>query len=240
MKVLLVGYGQMGKMLEGLIQQASDLEVCGVIDIDNAADLETQDFGADVIVDFSGPSVLPLLRTYLERTGTALVSGATGYADHGQAVKDLGAFAPVIYAENYSLGVNVMAKVVQQLSHLLGGAFDVEVVEAHHRYKKDAPSGTAQLLLRAVDPVGDRQLVYGRGPQDGPRVHGDIGVHSVRGGTVPGEHSVTFYGEDEVVEVSHRAFSRKIFASGALTAARKLVGRPAGSYTFDQLLSEED
>lgn len=240
MKVLLVGYGQMGKMLESLILASADLEVCGIIDVDNVADLETEDFGADVVIDFSGPSVLPALAAYVRRTGAALVSGATGYPDHGEAVKALGAYAPVIYAENYSVGVNAIAAAVAQLSGLLGDGFEVELIEAHHRYKKDAPSGTAQLLLRSVDPTGERPLVYGRGPEDGPRRPGDIGVHSVRGGTVPGEHTVAFFGEDEVITVSHEAFSRKIFANGALTAARSLACRPAGSYTLDQLLTKED
>lgn len=239
MKILLVGYGQMGKMLESLIQESPDLEVCGIIDVGNARELKTKDFGADVIIDFSGPSVLPLLGDYVRRTGTALVAGATGYPDGGQEIKALGEVVPVIYAENYSVGVNALAKVAGQLSQLLADSFDVEIVEAHHRYKKDAPSGTARLLLRAVDPDGQRNLVYGRTPEDGSRRPGDIGVHAIRGGTVPGDHTVGFYGEDEVVEVSHRAFSRKIFAAGALKAARKLAGAPAGSYGFDELMERQ-
>ncbi len=224
-------------MLENLIGESAGLEVAGIIDIDNAGELETKDFGADVLIDFSGPGLLPRIASYVERTGTALVSGATGHADQGQSIRDLGAFAPVIYAENYSVGVNVMAQVATELSNLLGAEFDVELMETHHRYKKDAPSGTAQLLLRSVDPGGERPRVYGRSPEDGERQPGDIGVHALRGGTIPGEHTLIFYGEDETLELKHTAFSRKIFAQGALTIARKIVGKPARSYTFQQLLA---
>ncbi len=227
----------MGKMLESLIEAADDVEVVGIVDVDNVDDLKA-DPPADVVIDFSGPGIFPELSGYISRTGTALVSGSTGYADQGQALKDLGKFAPVIYTENYSVGVNVMAQVTAELSRLLGDEFDVELVEAHHRFKKDSPSGTAQLLLRAVDPEGERTLVYGRDPSDGARSAGDIGVHSIRGGTVPGDHTVGFYGEDEQVTISHRASSRRIFAQGALTMARRLVGQEPGSYTFAQLLAQ--
>ncbi len=234
MRVLLSGYGRMGKMLHQLIDEADDLELAGVIDVDNVAELAQRDFGADVVIDFSSPTIFPELSSYVLRTKTPLVCGATGYEEQGQAVKSLGDQIPVIYTENYSVGVNVMAQVVGELNRLLAG-FDIELVETHHRYKKDAPSGTAQLLLRQL---GEHHLVYGRSPADGERQPGDIGVHSLRGGTVPGEHSVIFYGEDETVELTHRAFSRQIFAQGALTAARRLVGSEPGSYTFAQLLSK--
>ena len=237
LKILLCGYGQMGHMLEQLITESADLSVAGIVDLDNVEELSTRDFGADVVVDFSGPSILPALAGYLQRTGAALVSGATGYENHGQAVKDLAQLAPVIYSENYSVGVNVMAKVVAELGRLLGDEFEVELVEAHHHFKKDAPSGTAQLLLRAVDPEGNANLVYGRTPADGARQPGDIGVHSIRGGSVPGDHTVGFYGDDEVLQITHRAYSRRIFAQGALTMARRIAGREPGLYTFDQLLA---
>lgn len=239
-KILLLGYGRMGQMLHELIEQSADLELAGIIDVDNVDELETKEFGADAVIDFSSPSAFPALESFVKRTGTPLVCGATGYENHGRAVKDLSQYAPVIYSENYSVGVNVMASVTAQLNSLLGDEFEVELVETHHRYKKDAPSGTAQLLLRSVDPEGKKNLVYGRDPNDGQRQPGDIGVHSLRGGTVPGEHAVTFYGEDEVLQLTHTAYSRKIFAQGALTMARRLVGKPAGDYTFDELLNAKE
>lgn len=237
-KVLLCGYGQMGKMLQALIDEQEDLQVAGIVDVDNVQDLLTQDFDADVVIDFSSATIYPELSAYIERTGTPLVSGSTGYEDHGRKLMELGKYAPVIYAENYSIGVHAMTQVVAQLAALLDGSFDVEVTETHHRYKKDAPSGTAQLLIRSLDPQGQRRLVYGRDPEDGAREPGDIGVHALRGGTVPGEHTVAFFGEDEALSVTHRAFSRKIFAVGALAAARRLVGLPNGNYSFDQLFQE--
>ncbi|WP_154542888.1 4-hydroxy-tetrahydrodipicolinate reductase [Scrofimicrobium canadense] len=234
---MLCGYGQMGRMLAGLIEESDDLELAKVIDADNVADLEGDaDYSADVIIDFSSPAIFDALAKYVRRTGTALVSGTTGYEDQGEAIKALGEYAPVIYTENYSVGINVMAQAVALLGKLLSPSFDVEISETHHRYKKDAPSGTAQLLLRAVG--GDADLTYGRSPNDGPRQPGQVGMHSLRGGTVPGEHTVAFFGEDEVVEITHRAFSRRIFALGALTAARSLVGHTPGTYTFAQLLED--
>lgn len=235
-RILLCGYGRMGKMLHQLIDESADLEIAGIIDIDNAQDLETENFHADVLIDFSGPGLLPRVAEYVERTGTGLVSGATGYADQGAEVKALGRFAPVIYSENYSVGVNVMAQVALELSALLGDEFDVELSETHHRYKKDAPSGTARLLLRSVDPEGQRPLVYGRSPEDEERHGREIGVHSLRGGTVPGQHTLSFFGEDETLEITHTAFSRTIFAQGALTMARRIASASKGTYTFAELL----
>lgn len=234
---MLCGYGQMGKMLQSLIDEDPQLELVKVIDVDNIDELGAgADFGADVVIDFSNPAVFAQLSDYIERTGTPLVSGTTGYGDSGALLKSLGRFAPVVYSENFSVGISVLSAAVAQLSALLGSAFDVEISETHHNLKKDAPSGTAQLLIRSLGRDG--QVVYGRSPADGPRQAGDIGVHSLRGGTVPGDHTVSFFGADEVVEVSHRAYSRRIFAAGALLAAKRLQGKRAGDYSFDQLLQE--
>lgn len=234
MRVLLCGYGQMGHMLSEIIESSPDLELAGIIDEANQGDFGVVD--ADVVIDFSHPDSFENLAGFVRRTGTPLVSGTTGFADSGAAVRQLGEYAPVIYSENYSVGVNAAAKATRVLAELLGDQFEVEITETHHRYKKDAPSGTARLLLRSVDPEGKARLVYGRSPEDGAREPGDIGVHSLRGGTVPGEHSVEFFGEDEVVEIRHVAFSRRIFAQGAITVARRLVGAPKGAYSFDEVM----
>lgn len=237
MRILLCGYGKMGHMLAEIIESSSDLHLAGIIDADNAGDFS--DAHADVAIDFSNPDGFAALSEFIRRTGTALVSGTTGFSDGGAAVRDLGQYAPVVYAENYSIGVNATAKATRMLSELLGDNFEVELTETHHRYKVDAPSGTAQMLLRAVDPEGDARLVYGRAPGDGPRQAGDIGVHSLRGGTVPGEHVVSFYGEDEVVSIKHVAFSRRVFAQGAIEVARRLVDAPRGSYSFDEIMERD-
>ena len=224
-------------MLQELIDEAPDLELVGTIDVENIDDLKAPaDFNADVIIDFCNPEVFPVLSDYVIRTGTPLVSGTTGYTDQGQQIKDLGSYAPVVYSENYSIGISVLSKAVAQISALLGLEFDVEISETHHKLKKDAPSGTAQLLIRSLGRDG--QVVYGRSPSDGPREAGDIGVHSLRGGTVPGDHTVSFFGTDEVLSVSHRAYSRRIFAAGALLAARRLQGKSNGNYAFAELLEE--
>lgn len=238
MNVLLIGHGRMGRLLETLIETAEDLTLVGVVNSKNFESLSTME-KADVAIDFSTPAALPQVAAYVRRTGTPLVSGTTGYAEDGTAqLRELGSAAPVLYSANYSLGIAVMAKALREMASVLK-EFDIEVVETHHNRKADAPSGTAKLLVDAMDPAHELTPVYGREGYCGPRTKREIGIHAVRGGTVAGTHTVGFYGEDEVLEITHRAASRAIFANGALTAARALAGKPAGYYTLDDLLFGE-
>lgn len=241
MKILLIGHGRMGHMLETLIEQAEDLELAGIADETNAHRLLSTLGKADVAIEFASPAVAPLVAEYIRRTGTPLVCGTTGYEKEQLAqLSALGAFAPVLYSANYSLGIAVMAKALRQMSAVLKD-FDIEVIETHHNQKVDAPSGTAKLLVDAVDPEHSMTPVYGRSGACGARTKNEIGIHAVRGGTVAGDHTVSFFGNDEVLEVTHRAASRAIFANGALHAARRLAGRPNGFYTLDEILfGEED
>ena len=148
---------------------------------------------------------------------------------------DLGRFAPVIHSANYSLGVAVFRRALEDVAGTLAD-FDIEIVETHHNQKADAPSGTAKLLLDAVDPHHKRTPVYGRHGITGPREKKEIGMHSLRGGTEAGTHTVSFFGPDEVFEITHRAASRQIFVNGALHAARKLYLLPKGRYELQELL----
>ncbi len=235
MKILLIGHGRMGRMIEQTALAAGD-SLGGVIDIGNLSDLETIGRVADVAVDFSAPAALPAVAHYVRATGTPLLSGVTGLSEAELAVfDDLGCFAPVIHSANYSLGVAVFRRALEEVAGTLED-FDIEIVETHHNQKADAPSGTAKLLLDAVDPGHKRKPVYGRHGITGPREKKEIGMHSLRGGTEAGTHTVSFFGPDEVFEITHRASSRQIFVNGALHAARKLYLLPRGRYELQDIL----
>ncbi len=240
MKLLLVGHGRMGKMLEELITLAHDLDLAGFIDSATIRSLGETERIADAVIDFSAPSALPWLLEYITRTGTALISGTTGYSqDEFNAIRSLGFAAPVLYSANYSIGIAVMKRIAAQMAEALPG-FDIEIVETHHNRKADAPSGTAKLLAEAVDPHHALHTVHGRQGLCGPRQKNELGIHSIRGGSVAGEHTVNFFGEDEVLSIAHSAASRRVFASGALRAARVITTLPAGFYTLEELLFRKE
>lgn len=236
MRIVLVGYGRMGHLIEQTALAAGD-QVVGVFDINNLAELDTLGRIGDVVIDFSSPSALPTVANYVRRTGTALLSGITGCTAAEQAVfQELGHYAPVLHSANYSLGVAVLRRALQEVSGVLKPAFDIEIVETHHNQKADAPSGTAKLLLDAVDPQHEYTPVYGREGLCGKRNPKEIGVHALRGGTEAGTHTVSFFGDSETLEFTHRAASRQIFVNGALHAARKLWQLPKGRYQLDEVL----
>lgn len=197
---------------------------------------------ADVLVDFSNVVTLPAVASYVRRAGCALVSGTTGYSDEQMAeLRSLSEVAPVLHSGNYSLGIAALRHATTLAARELAG-FDVEIVETHHNQKVDAPSGTAKLLLDAVidaekgEGRGQYHPVYGREGMVGKRDPHEVGMHSLRGGTVAGVHTVSFFGTDEEVSLTHRATSRQIFVNGALAAARKMAGREPGLYDFDQVM----
>jgi len=146
---------------------------------------------------------------------------------------------PIFVSANMSLGINLLRELIQQAAAVLGQGFDVEIIEKHHNQKKDSPSGTALLLADALNDVslGTRQYVYGRHARSELRDGKEIGIHAVRAGTIVGEHEVLFAGKDEVVEFRHAAYSRSIFAGGALQAARFLVGKPPGLYGMKEMIT---
>ena len=235
MKILLIGHGRMGRLIEQTALSRGD-SMGGVIDIGNLGELQTIGKVADVAVDFSAPTALPAVAHYVRETGTPLLSGVTGLsADDLKIFDDLGHFAPVIHSANYSLGIAVFRRALAEVREVLED-FDIEIVETHHNQKADAPSGTAKLLLDAVDPRHKRKPVYGRHGVTGPREKKEIGIHALRGGTEAGTHTVSFFGPDEVFEITHRASSRQIFVNGALHAARKLYLLPKGRYELQDIL----
>ena len=229
----------MGKLIEQTATAAGD-RMAGTIDLDNIDSLATLGKVADVAIDFSNPSTLAQVEDYIRRTGTPLLSGTTGYSDEQMArIRALGAYAPVLHSGNYSVGIAVFRRVLEQVSAIFKPDFDIEITEIHHNQKVDAPSGTALMLRDAVDNAHEYNTVYGRQGAVGKRPQKEIGMHSLRGGTVAGVHTVSFFGPDEEFEITHRAASRQIFVNGALHMARILKDMPKGVYDLQKLLFKD-
>jgi 4-hydroxy-tetrahydrodipicolinate reductase len=190
---------------------------------------------SDVYIDFTSPSGTRAALAIARELAKPAVVGTTGLSVEDSAeLDDLAGVAPIVVAANFSLGVNLLLGLVQQAARALGAEWDAEIVEAHHRAKRDAPSGTALMIGRAIAAGhgSDYDAVkrHARDGDVGPRPRGEIGVSTVRGGDVIGEHTATFFGPAERIEISHRASSRAIFANGALRAAAWVVGKPPGRY----------
>jgi 4-hydroxy-tetrahydrodipicolinate reductase len=195
--------------------------------------------GADVVIDFSTASAVASLYTTAARQGVAIVSGTTNLDAAAEAALERASQAvPVLWAPNTSLGVQVLAELVEHAVRRLGAAFDVELLEVHHKRKIDAPSGTARRLseaARAARPeLEDR---HGRDGNVGPRSARELGVAALRGGDVVGDHTVFLLGNGERLELTHRATNRDLFATGALRAARFVVGKKPGRYSLKDVLS---
>ena len=239
MKLLLIGKGRMGTLIRETAIAAGD-EVLDTFDVDDIQRLADTGKIADVVIDFSNPASLPYVEEYIRRTGTPLLSGTTGHTPEQKAqLEALGAFAPVLWSANYSLGVAVLYRALRVVSDVLKPDFDIEVTETHHNQKVDAPSGTAKLLVDAIDPLHQLTPVYGREGVTGKRDKKEIGVHALRGGTVAGTHTVHFFGPDEELEFTHRAASRQIFVNGALHMAHLLPGKANGVYDLQKVLFGE-
>ena len=228
----------MGTLVAQTLAAEGGFEVLGTYDIDNIDELDEAAPAADVAIDFSNKAALPHVLAYVRRTGARLVSGTTGFdADEQARLRALGDVTAVIWSGNYSLGVAALRHATELVARAVPG-WDVEIVETHHNKKADAPSGTAEMLRACVDPSGEVPVAYGRQGMVGARPAREIGMHALRGGTVAGTHEVHFFGQDEELCLTHRATSRQIFVNGAVAAARRLVGRERGFYTFDELMFE--
>lgn len=198
------------------------------------------DCSGAVIVDFSQPEALTSLLAYAVKNHLPVVLATTGYTpEQEQEVDQAARQIPVFRSANMSVGVALLRHLCQEAAKVLGETFDVEIVEAHHNRKVDAPSGTALLLFDAIKDAYDepRYAQLGRGGRNCKRQHNEIGIHALRGGTVTGEHEVCFFGPAERIRLSHSAEDRSVFASGALKAAAYLQGKAPGRYTMDDLVA---
>ncbi|MFQ8602761.1 MAG: 4-hydroxy-tetrahydrodipicolinate reductase [Anaerovoracaceae bacterium] len=234
MKTAVLGGGAMGAVLSQMIEERDGFELAGVIDPLKGQTLSDLD-EAEVVIDFSNPANLEMLKSYCEENHCAAVIATTGFSDEQLSdIERLGTKVPVVFSANYSLGINIMKRVLAEITPVLEDTFDIEIVEKHHNKKLDAPSGTAKMLLDAVDPGSSYEHIFGR---EGNRRRGrEIGVHAVRGGTIAGEHTVIFAGNDEIFEIKHTANSKKIFAAGALKAAEFTQKINSGFYTMEEVL----
>ncbi len=232
MKTIVVGYGAMGKIISSELKDDLFLNVALECENKNFDNVKEK---ADVIIDFSNPANLDMIIDYVKKTKTPVVFATTGYTDSElEKINELSKVAPVLRSANFSLGVIVLNRLVKEVTPLLEG-YDIEIIEAHHNKKVDSPSGTAKMLLDSVVQETGYTPVYGREGYS-PRQKNEIGVHSLRGGTVVGEHEVNYYGVDEVISLKHSAHSKKIFAVGAIKAASWLSNKKPGFYNMDDVL----
>lgn len=196
----------------------------------------------DVVVDFTSPVATVEHLKLCREAGVAMVIGTTGFSEEQkQILSETAQVIPVVYAANYSVGVNVSIKLLELAAKVFADTVDIEIIEAHHRHKVDAPSGTALMMGEAVADTLGRNLkevaVYGREGYTGPRDRQTIGFETIRGGDIVGEHTVMFIGEGERVEVTHKATNRMNFASGAIRAAGWVIGRQAQQYDMKDVLN---
>ena len=250
-RIILCGAcGKMGGNVLSLLQDDDNaLPVCGV-------DLFPKEIGipvsksftdikeeADVIIDFSSAENVRERLEYAKEKGLGIVLASTGFTQEDLAcIDEYAKQIPVFKTANLSLGVNLMQALVKAAAQVLGEAYDVEIIERHHNLKKDAPSGTALMLANSVNEAFDnqKQFIDGRSGIVGARKSSEIGMHAVRGGTIVGEHEVMFAGDDEIITISHSARSKRVFATGAIRAAKFLCRKPAGKYEMKDLLNEEN
>lgn len=248
-KIALTGAcGHMGRVIASLIKEREDCAVIAGIDKVNDkygdfpifASLFDMPEKPDVVIDFSHPSVLSDLLSYCKMNGCAAVIATTGYSDEERAqITAASSQIPIFFTFNMSLGINLLAELAKQAVKVLGSQFDIEILEKHHNQKKDAPSGTAIMLAEAInEELGNKyHPVYDRHSVRRPREKTEIGISSVRGGTIVGEHDIIFAGHDEVITLSHSAQSKEVFAVGAVNAAVFLNGKPAGMYDMNDLIN---
>lgn len=239
LRVLLLGAkGRMGQAIAAAAPKARAEIIAG---LDLGDDLTTEIANCDVVIDFSHPNVSADLSRACSEAKKPAVIGTTGHSnDERAAIETLARSVAVVLSPNFSVGVNALFWLTRKAAEMLGDDFDLEVAEMHHRLKKDAPSGTAKKLAEILCEVRDldytKNVRHGREGLVGERPDNEIGLHSIRGGDVVGDHTVTFAGTGERLELTHKAASRETFAAGALRAAQWVVGKPAGLYSMEDVL----
>lgn len=238
--------GKMGKNIVEIIEGDNGCKVACGVDLHsnlNALPPVYATFNdvkekVDVIIDFSSPAVLSDELAWAVKNNCPVVLAATGYSEsHLKLIEQASKKIAIFKTANFSVGVNLLVKLVKEAALALGENFDIEIIEKHHNNKVDAPSGTALMLADSANSAfkENKQYLNGREGNVGKRGN-EIGIHAVRGGTIVGEHDVMFAGEDEIITLSHSARSKKVFAAGAVKAAKWLAGKPAGKYDMTDIL----
>lgn len=239
--------GRMGKALQEMIAADPHLQVVAGIDkwVDESAafpqysvpqDCQTK---ADVIIDFSNHSAVPALLDYCVASKTPVIVATTALTEDCKSqITEAAKEIPVFFSANMSLGINVLMKALKAITPVLEESFNVEIIEKHHNQKLDSPSGTALLLADTINDACQvkKNYLFGRHGKEDECKLTDLGIHAVRGGTIPGEHTVLYAGSDELIELKHTALSRAIFAGGAVKAAKFLANKAPGLYTMEDLV----
>ena len=239
-KVIITGSkGRMGRALLACAPQHREIEVVG--QVDQGDDLHAVIERADVVIDFSSHTATTAIAELCSSLGKAMVVGTTGHDETEKSrITHHASRIPMVLSSNYSTGVNTLFWLTRKAAEILGPGYDLEIVEMHHRLKKDAPSGTAKSLAEILAAVRQQQLAkvarHGREGIVGERTAEEIGIHSVRGGDVVGDHTVVFATPGERVELTHKASSRETFAYGALRAALWVVQQKPGLYDMQDVL----
>jgi len=242
--------GRMGRVLKDQIAAMDDIEVVAGIDttIDTDAgfpiftSLKECNVDADAMIDFSTPEAI---HSYIESAVERNISVVVATTALGEKELDLldkaSSKIPIFRSANMSLGINLLQQLLQQSQKVLDHSFDIEIVEKHHKMKKDAPSGTAFMLAEAINEVSDPpyEYLYKREGKDCQRKDNEMTIHAVRGGTIVGEHSVIFAGSDEVITLTHTAYSRTVFANGAISAAKYIAHIAPGYYSMKDLIDSK-
>ncbi len=249
-KILLSGCnGTMGKVITNCVAQRDDCEIVAGFDINTTSNGSYPVFGnaeeinvdCDVIIDFSHPSALAGTLKYALANKKPAVIATTGLSDEQiNSLKLASSQIPIFFSANMSLGVSLVSELIKKAASVLGNSFDIEIIEAHHNKKIDAPSGTALMLADSVCQGLEYKphYEYNRQAKRERRSKNEIGIHAVRGGTIVGEHEVMFAGEDEIITVKHSARSKSIFATGSINAAIFLNGKKPGMYSMKELVNE--
>ncbi len=246
--ILLCGAnGNMGKNVSEIVSEKDDFQItCGV-------DKNTDMFSnypvfltfsdvvdkCDVILDFSTPALIDDMLSFAKKNKLPVVICTTGYSDEQtEKIREAAKEIPIFFSYNMSLGISLLKDLAKKAATVLGDGFDVEIIEKHHNQKIDAPSGTAIMLADEINGVFDNSYSYefDRHSKRQKRDKNEIGIHSVRGGTIVGEHEILFAGKDEIIALSHSAFSKKVFAVGAINAIKFIKDKPNGLYSMDDLL----
>ena len=242
--------GKMGNVIASIVALRSDCKIVAGVDLvipkDSAFpvynDLNNVLEHADVIVDFSHPSALSGILNFAENRKMPTVIATTGLNNEQIAlIKETSKEIPVFFTFNMSLGVNLLAELAKKAASVLGDGFDIEIIESHHNQKIDAPSGTALMLAEAITETldGNYSYEYDRHAKRQKRDKKEIGIHTIRGGTIVGEHEIVFAGRDEIIMLSHSARSKEIFAVGSINAALFLYNKSKGLYNMGDLVASK-
>jgi len=239
--------GHMGRVITDIVSADSECEiVAGVDPFDNGKmpypvfpEISAVNVDADVIIDFSSAKALDGLLKFGKEKEMPIVLCSTGYtSEQVDAINEAAKEQTLLRSANMSLGINTIIKLLKTATEVFAKDYDIEIVEKHHRLKKDAPSGTALALADAINDVlnNEYSYVYDRSPRSEQRPDKEIGISAVRGGTIVGEHEVIFAGQDEVIEIKHTAYSKALFGKGAVRAAKFLAGKPHGLYNMQDVI----